>query len=123
MRVLIADDSDAIVERLAVLMAEMEGIELVGRAGTVGDASRSIRQLEPDVVILDLHMPGGSGFDVLAGLKADGRAPVVIVLTNHPHPQYRDRCLQSGARFFLDKSTEFEKVVEILGDLTGEVPE
>ena len=120
---LIADDSEAIVDRLSAMLAEMVGIDLVGRATTVGDASRCIRELEPDVVILDLQMPGGSGLDVLAGLRKDRLSPVVIVLTNHPHAQYRDRCLQDGARFFLDKSTEFGKVVEILGGLRDEAPE
>lgn len=119
---LIADDSQAIVERLSALLAERGGIDLVGQAGTVMDAARSIRELEPDVVILDIQMPGGSGLDVLAGLKKDRLSPVVIVLTNHPHPQYRERCLQGGARFFLDKSTEFQKIVEILGTLMDEAP-
>jgi DNA-binding NarL/FixJ family response regulator len=123
MRVLIADDCAAIVESLSAMLAEVGGIDLVGQAGTVMDASRSIRELEPDVVILDIEMPGGSGLDVLAGLKRDRRSPVVIVLTNHPQPQYRERCLQDGAKFFLDKSTEFEKVVEILGSLMDEAPE
>jgi DNA-binding NarL/FixJ family response regulator len=104
------------------MLAEVGGIDLVGQAGTVMDASRSIRELEPDVVILDIEMPGGSGLDVLAGLKRDRRSPVVIVLTNHPQPQYRERCLQGGARFFLDKSTEFQKIVEILGTLRDEAP-
>jgi DNA-binding NarL/FixJ family response regulator len=122
MRVLIADDCAAIVESLSAMLAKVGGIDLVGRAGTVMDASRSIRELEPDVVILDIEMPGGSGLDVLAGLKRDRRSPVVIVLTNHPQPQYRERCLQGGARFFLDKSTEFQKIVEILGTLRDEAP-
>jgi DNA-binding NarL/FixJ family response regulator len=117
--VLIADDSDAIAERLAAMLAGVDGIEVVGRAGTVTETARAVRRLAPDVVILDIQMPGGSGIDILDGMKTDGIAPVVIVLTNHPYPPYRKRCLESGARFFLDKSTEFEKVVEVLGSLIG----
>jgi two-component system response regulator DevR len=117
MTVLIADDSDALVRRLVGLLADVDGLEVIGRAGTVPEASRAIRTLKPDVVILDVQMPGGSGIDVLEGLKLDCATPVVIVLTNHSGPQYRKRCLKSGARFFMDKSTEFERVGTVLNGL------
>jgi DNA-binding NarL/FixJ family response regulator len=120
MTVLIADDSDALVRRLVGMLADVDGLEVIGRAGTVPEVSRAVRTLKPDVVILDLQMPGGSGIDVLEGLKQDGATPVVpvvIVLTNHAGPQYRKKCLQSGARFFMDKSTEFEQIGAVLSGL------
>jgi two-component system response regulator DevR len=120
MTVLIADDSDALVRRLVGLLADVDGLEVIGRAGTVPEVARAIRTLKPDVVILDLQMPGGSGIDVLEGLQQDGATPVVpvvIVLTNHAGPQYRKKCLKSGARFFMDKSTEFERVGAVLSSL------
>jgi DNA-binding NarL/FixJ family response regulator len=120
MTVLIADDSDAIVRRLVGLLADVDGLEVIGRAGTVPEVSRAVQTLKPDVVILDLQMPGGSGIDVLEGLKQDGAGPVVIVLTNHAGPQYRKKCLKSGARFFMDKSTEFERVGTVLSGLIRE---
>jgi len=119
MTVLIADDSEALVQRLVGALAELSGIEIVGQAGTVEDASRAVRDLKPDVVILDIRMPGGSGIDVLEGIKRDRVTPVVIVLTNYGYPQYRKKCLQSGAQFFLDKSSEFEKVSEVLRSLVA----
>src|SRR5438045_2170418 len=61
MRVFIADDSRVIVERLADLLKEVSGVRLVGNAGDVSEALRSIPKANPDVVILDLQMPGGSG--------------------------------------------------------------
>jgi DNA-binding NarL/FixJ family response regulator len=117
MRVLIAEDSEAIVQRLVTSLANLDGIEIVGHAGTVAEASQGVRDLHPDVVILDIRMPGGSGIDVLEGLKKDRVAPVVIVLTNYSYPQYRRKCLRSGAKFFFDKSTEFEKVAQALRGL------
>ena len=114
MRVLIADDSAVIVQRLVTMLADVDGIEIVGHAGTVAEASQAVRTLTPDVVILDLQMPGGSGIDVLESMKRDRVTPIVIVLTNYPHPQYRKKCLQSGARFFMDKSNEFERVAAAL---------
>lgn len=117
MRVLIADDSEVIVNRLITMLTEVGGAEIVGRAGTVAAAAQAVRSLKPDVVILDIAMPGGSGIDVLEGLKRDQLTPIVIVLTNYGYPQCRRKCLRSGARFFLDKSAEFEKVGEVLRSL------
>ena len=117
MTVLIADDSDALVRRLVGILANVDGLEVIGRAGTVPEVLPAVRTLKPDVVILDLQMPGGCGIEVLEGLKQDCAPPVVIVLTNHAGPQYRKKCLKSGARFFMDKSSEFERVGAVLSGL------
>jgi len=119
MRVLIVDDSPVIVERLIEVVGKIRGIERLDQADTVATASEAFRRLRPDVVILDMQMPGGSGLDVLKIIKEDGIGCAVIVLTNFAYPQYRRRCLQGGAQFFLDKSTEFEKVSELLQSLSS----
>ena len=117
MKVLIADDSDAIVKRLVAAIADVAGVEVIGRASTVVEADRAIRALRPDLVILDLHMPGGHGIDILDGLRRDGLAPAVIVLTNYDHPQFRRKSLEKGARFFFDKATDFDMVAEAVSML------
>jgi len=122
MRVLIVDDSEALVRRLTSRLREVAGIEIVGHAGNVSDAVQEIRKMKPDVVTLDIAMPGGSGIEVLESLKKDQFQPVVIVLSNYSDRQYRRKCLQSGARFFFDKSTEFHKVAEVLRSLMDETP-
>jgi DNA-binding NarL/FixJ family response regulator len=120
LRVLIADDSEVLVQRLVTTLAKVNGIEIVGHAGTVAEAAQGVRNLHPDVVILDIRMPGGSGIDVLEGMKRDRVTPIVIVLTNYGYPQYRKKCLQSGANFFFDKSAEFEKVAPVLRGLISD---
>jgi DNA-binding response OmpR family regulator len=55
--------------------------------------------------------------DVLQALKQGKQAPMVIMLTNYPYPQYRKKCLGLGADYFFDKSTEFEKVTELFKQL------
>ena len=120
MRVLIADDSEIIVQRLMALLAHVRGVEIVDHVGTVGETSEAVRRLRPDAVILDMQMPGGSGIDVLEGMKKDQLISTVIVLTNHPSAPYRKKCLQVGAKFFLDKSNEFEKVGEVLQGLISD---
>jgi DNA-binding NarL/FixJ family response regulator len=117
MKLLIADDSELIVDRLIASLETIKGVEVVEIAGTVERASQAVRALKPDVVILDMQMPGGTGLDVLESMKRDQVRSIVIVLTNFAYPQYRRKCLASGANFFLDKSTEFDKVGDVLRTL------
>ena len=111
--VFIADDSDIVREHLVTMLDELPRIVIVGQAENVTEAINGILELQPDVVILDIRMPGGSGIDVLQTIKQYEPAPVVIILTNYPYPGYRQKCLQAGADFFLDKSTEFDQIPEL----------
>ncbi len=116
-KVFIADDSCVVRERLTTLLNEVAGIEIVGQAENVAEAISAIGNLQPDVVILDIRMPDGSGIDVLRQIKQNGAGPIVIILTNYPFPGYRQRCLQAGADFFLDKSTEFDQIPALFEQL------
>jgi DNA-binding NarL/FixJ family response regulator len=108
--VFIADDSLIVRERLVTMLDELAEIEIVGQAENVAEAIKTIRKVKPDVVILDIRMPGGSGIDVLRNIKQGEATPMVIILTNYPYLGYRQKCLRAGADFFLDKSTEFEQI-------------
>jgi len=108
--VFIADDSLIVREHLVTMIEELAGIDIVGQAENVAEAISAIRKLQPDAVILDILMPGGSGFKVLQNIKQAGAGPMVIILTNYPYPVFRKKCLQAGADFFLDKSTEFDQI-------------
>ena len=81
MRVLIADDEPVAVERLELALACIPEAELVGVARTGKEALALIRELQPDVAILDIQMPGQSGFGVLAGLRPSDKMPEVIFVT------------------------------------------
>ena len=117
MKILIADDSEAYVQRLVRALVEISGVEIVGRARTGTEALQALRDLRPEVVILDIRMPDGTGIDVLEGMRKEKLATITIVLTNFAFPQYRRKCLQLGARFFFDKSAEFAEVREVLSGL------
>jgi DNA-binding NarL/FixJ family response regulator len=113
LKVFIADDSLVVREHLVTMLDELAGVEIVGQAENVAEAISAIGNLKPDVVILDIRMPGGSGIDVLENIKQNDSALLVIILTNYPYPGYRQKCLQAGADFFLDKSTEFDQIPEL----------
>ena len=115
MKLLIVDDSEIVREVLIDSLREFSGIEIAGEADNALEAIEMIRDLRPDVVVLDFKMPGGNGLSVLKEIRGENFSPLVVMLTNYPQLQYRDACLNAGAHHFFDKSTEFHKVIEILG--------
>lgn len=122
LRVFIADDSVLVRERLAALVSESEGSEVVGQAGNAPEAIDAIRQLRPDVVILDVRMPGGSGLQVLEKIKQSRADPVVIMFTAFSYPQHEKRCLQAGADYFLDKAAGFPRIPGLLQQVRESLP-
>ncbi len=113
MRVFIADDSSTLRQRLVAMLDELDDVEVIGQAQDVPEAIDLIRKIKPQVVILDIRMPGGSGIDVLENIKRNMPSLIIIMLTNYPYPQYRKRCLEAGADFFFDKSNEFHKIPQV----------
>ena len=99
------------------MLSELVGIEIVGHAQYPLEAFHAICLVKPDVVILDIHLIGGSGIDVLQKIKRLDPAPIVIILTNSPTPPYRRKCMMAGADYFLDKSSEFANVKAIIQSL------
>jgi DNA-binding NarL/FixJ family response regulator len=120
MKVLIADDSLVVRDRLVTLLTEVHGLEVVGQAKDAMEARNLAEELRPDVAILDIRMPKGSGADVVRDLKKLNPTPKVIILTNYPHPENRKKCIERGADYFFDKSTEFKKVLSVLRGMLGD---
>lgn len=110
--VFIVDDSEQIRERLITLLTESARIHIAGQAGRGRQALEAIGRLKPDTVILDIRLPDFSGIELLKIIK--GRYPdiKVIMLTNFDYSQYRRQCRRLGADSFLNKTMEFEKIVD-----------
>jgi len=115
--VFIVDDSPVVRDRLVQLIDEVPQVEVVGEADIAFEAIQSIRRLRPQVVVLDISMPGGSGMYVLETIKKERPQPIVIMLTNFATDQYRRKCRQLGADYFFDKSSEFEQISDVLRHL------
>ena len=114
MRVFIADDSDVLRAQIKEILADIEGIEVVGQARDTPEALESIRKLKPDVVILDIRMPSGDGITVLEPIRKEKIPAKVIIFTNYPYLQLRKKYLDAGADFFFYKAIEFEKLIATL---------
>jgi DNA-binding NarL/FixJ family response regulator len=117
LKVFITDDSILVRERLVGLISELEAIELVGQAENAPEAIEAIQRLRPDVVILDIRLPGGNGIEVLKIIKQNVPSPIVIMLTAFPYRQFYEKCQEAGAEYFFDKSSEFHRIVEVLKQL------
>jgi DNA-binding NarL/FixJ family response regulator len=102
----IVEDMPAMRDRLAELVGEICGVDVVGTAATPADAIAGVLRSRPDCVLLDYQLDGGTGLEVLRAVHPQAPEIVFVVLTNHAQPQYRRACLAAGARHFLDKSTE-----------------
>src|SRR5947207_232531 len=94
-KIFIADDSVAVRQGLALVLSMVPGAEVVGEAPRGREAVAAIRRLMPDVVILDLHLPELNGLEVLAAIKSDRPALVVIMFTASPSHPLKTRCLQA----------------------------
>ena len=116
MKVLVVDDSVTLRHHLIELLVTIPGVEIL-EAGEASEARHTIGTARPDVVVLDIHMPRGSGIEVLEALRAGGPRPMTIVLTNDPTPQWREACFRTGADFFFDKTAEFQQAINVIARL------
>jgi DNA-binding NarL/FixJ family response regulator len=114
MKILIADDNVQFRRRLASILVGLGGIEIIGEAGDVPETLEAIQQTKPDAVILDIHMPGGNGLDVLGVVKETKPAPTVIMLTVGPRSEYQTESFLLGADYFFEKSSELRKMALML---------
>ena len=121
MRLFIADDSEILRGRLAEALTEIEGVVIVGQGSDATETIEAFKRLNPDLIIIDIRMPGGNGIEALETLKKMKNPPIIIMFTNYPYLQYRKRCLDAGADFFFYKATEFEKLIDIVRKLAKPV--
>jgi DNA-binding NarL/FixJ family response regulator len=114
LRVLVADDSRLVRRMLVRLLAALPQFEIVGQAKDGRRALEAIRQLNPDVVILDIRMPKINGLKVLESVQQQALSCKVLVFSQLGEEPYRKRCLQLGARGFFDKVAEFDQFHQAL---------
>ena len=113
-KILIVDDSDLVVERLFEIMSELECVDSLIKATSFNQATELIKKHEPQIVLLDIQLPGKNGIELLSFIKQNYPGIITIMLTNSASVYYRDMCNSMGADNFIDKSSEFEKIPHII---------
>ncbi|HEY5637975.1 MAG TPA: response regulator [Burkholderiales bacterium] len=114
LRVFVVEDSPLVCERLEELVASVPGSRSVGHASRADTAIAAILAETPDVVVLDLNLEAGTGFDVLRALQAAAPQIDVYVLSNFSAEAHSRLARRLGARETLDKTTQFERVRDLL---------
>jgi two-component system response regulator DesR len=113
-RVVIAEDQSMILGALTALLEIESDVEVVGQAATGPDAVALVSRTRPDVLLTDIEMPGLSGLDVAAQLRARGIAARVIILTTFARPGYLRRALDVGASGYLLKDAPSAQLADAI---------
>lgn len=112
LRVYLVEDSPHVRDLLLDFLHEPGEVEIVGHADTEDDAVAAIIDDPVDAVIVDLKLREGGGLAVIERLRKENLdpRPKIIVFTNHPFPEIRQRAMKLGADYFYDKSADYDNV-------------
>jgi two-component system response regulator NreC len=102
-RIVIVDDHEVVREGLAMLMDAADGIEVIATAGDIAAARRLVRTHRPDVLVLDLLMPGASVIESLPDFTEAAPETAIVILTMQHRPEFARAALQAGARAYVLK--------------------
>ena len=105
MKILIADDAAMLRQRMTNLLSRLTGIDAIVEAHDCASTLAAIDGDAPDIVLLDLRMPDGSGLDVLRSLQGREQRPHIVILTTWGDPDVRQLCMDAGADGFFEKGT------------------
>ncbi len=121
LQVYIVEDSP-IVERSLASAIEAAGAELSGCSADAQTAIGDLFALQPDLILIDINLASGSGFDVLKTLQEHSLVPeaIKVVLTNHANAEYQNLSLRLGADRFFDKSLETSQALALINALAAE---
>jgi two-component system response regulator NreC len=118
-RVLVVDDHAVVRSGIKLLLDRHDDIEVVGEAGNAQDAVFRVRELAPDVILLDLVMPGESGIEVLPKLLQEASGAKVLVLSMQDEPSYVREAFAAGASGYVLKEAVDEEVVTAVREIAG----
>lgn len=113
-RIVLADDQPLIRSGLRVLIADHPDLDVVGEAGTGAQAVQLVRELRPDVVVMDIRMPGMDGIEATGLITAGPGSARVVVLTTFDDDEYVYAALRAGASGFLIKDMSLEGILSAI---------
>ena len=121
-RVVVVDDHTLIRQGIVGLLASQPDIEVVGEAGSAADAITTAATLQPDVVLMDVSMPGGSGLGATKVIRFENPAVRVLILTIHDREDYLYEALRAGASGYVLKGADIQDLLQAVRSASrGEV--
>ncbi len=118
-RVLLVDDHPVVVEGIRALLGRDPGISIIGTAVNGADGVREAERLQPDVVVMDIHMPILDGLEATRRIRSLGEATQVIVLSGSEKTEYVAEVMRSGARGYLLKDCMTTEIVTAVRVVAG----
>ncbi|MFT5082766.1 MAG: two-component system invasion response regulator UvrY [Lentisphaeria bacterium] len=113
-RILVADDHDLVRMGIVRMLADVDGFDVVGEAKSGEDAIKLSRSLCPDVVLMDLKMPGIGGLEATRKIRAAAQDIKIIAVTSLSDEMFTDRLMKAGASGYVTKGAGFDEIVKAI---------
>jgi two-component system, NarL family, response regulator NreC len=113
-RIVLADDHRVVRDGLRLVLAAEPGFEVIAQVGDVASACRCVREHHPDVLLLDLNMPGGSALDAIPGLRSEAPDTHIVVLTMSDDPAYVSEAARAGAHGYVLKEQATSDLIDAI---------
>lgn len=114
LRLLVVDDHEVVREGLVALLSRREEFQVVAEAGTVAEALAAARRFEPDLVVMDVRLPDGSGIEACRDIRAEFPATRIVMLTSYPDEEAVLSAILAGASGYLLKQIRGRDLVSAL---------
>ena len=114
LRILVVDDSPAFVRTLCAFLENYPNVKIVGTASNASQAFVTIRELQPDLVLMDLQMAGMNGLEATSEIRRRFPGMAVVIVTAHEVPGLQEVCYKNGAFDFVKKSKLYQELPAML---------
>ncbi len=111
-KILIVDDHEVVRDGLKNILTSLDNISIAGEAGNGEDAVKMYSTLKPDLVIMDISMPGMNGIEATRVIKEKDPDARILILTMHDNQEYLNQIIRSGAKGFILKNTDKEELLD-----------
>ena len=117
MKMLLVEDSTLLREVLFETINNLKNLSVEGMAATQTKAIALINEMQYDILLLDIELSEGNGFEVIKHIKKPNypfKPPIIMMLTNHANPHYRSMAADLGVHYFFDKSMDFDSAIQAI---------
>ncbi len=118
-QIFIVEDHPVFREGMAQIVGGESDLQVCGTAGTAAEALKEIPRIKPDLVLVDLGLPGKSGLDLIKEIRTVDRAIKLLVISMHDEALYADRVLRAGGDGYIMKQENPEEIVHAIRDVLG----